>query len=103
MFALTDMLIAPYPWPKGKPMIVDETSATGNTVSISPGGIPVSLPSEDHISQSEFDLIKIQKTHRYYIWGTITYKDVFGCHRRQNFCFNVNDINGSDPAISSRA
>ena len=90
--------VAPFPWPKGQPMIINETSGTGNTVSLSPGGIPMSLPSEDHISQSDYDLIKTQKTHRYYIWGKITYKDVFGCHRWQNFCFNVNDINGSDPA-----
>lgn len=69
-----------------------------NTVSLSPG-IPMSLPSpEDEISQSEFHLIKTQKTHRYYIWGKITYKGVFGCQRWQTFCFTVNDISGSAPA-----
>jgi hypothetical protein len=43
-------------------------------------------------------LLKSGQAQRFYMWGRITYRDVFGCHRWQNYCFRVNDANGSNPA-----
>jgi len=84
---------------KGGDIIIDAPGKEANSISLNPGNTISQISTTvEPINQATLDLLKNGQTQRFYMWGRVAYRDVFGCHRWQNYCFRVNDTNGSNPA-----
>jgi hypothetical protein len=79
-------------------IIIDAPGEKANAISLNPGNT-ISLVGRTPVPVNQFtyDSLKKGTQYRFYMWGRVTYEDVFGCHRWQNYCFRVNDSNGSNP------
>jgi hypothetical protein len=53
----------------------------------------------DHFDDAEAEDIKRGKGKRAYMWGTITYEDVFGEKRYTNFCQSIYWVPGKEGEI----
>ena len=79
-------------------IIIDAPGKEANSISLNPGNTISQISTSAPIDQFNFDLLRNGQTYRFYLWGWVGYRDVFGCHRWQNYCFRVNDSNASNPA-----
>jgi hypothetical protein len=84
---------------KSGDITIDAPGKKANAISLNPGNtIELQSISNGPVNQITLDTYKNGTVTRFYMWGRVAYRDVFGCHRWQNYCFSVNDSNGSNPA-----
>jgi hypothetical protein len=84
----------PYPLPSSmqfKDYEITDFQNLPNKVTLSPGNTISILNKTDIITKPSYDAINIQNTDRIYMWGRVTYRDVFRCRRWLNYCFVTND------------
>lgn len=87
------MAVKPYPLNGEKLEMKEEFPfpVAQNKMSLSPGErAEMPLRSPTTLTQETINGIA-KGAYRYYVWGGASYKDVFGCKRRELYCFVVND------------
>ncbi len=91
----TGMQVGYYPLAKNFEYPIQELATPPNPITIYPGAFDlagIQVESLRALTQDEIASIQDGKTKRLYVWGTLTYKDVFREPHYTNFCLGFYNL-----------
>lgn len=82
--------IRPYPMPKDNNFTISPPETPNSPVTALPGVLDpygIAVIRSRPFTPEEIAKIQDGKTARFYVWGTLVYRDVFGDLHKTNYCF----------------